>query len=118
LWRATARRVAHEHGHYVATGYHGPANEMVWAKLYDHPVTAADRTEARVDRGCRRDRGSRGDQPNAVAGAPDLRGDFRDARYRRLCDGSGRFPRRPTVPRDPGRHRHVQCASARSQGPP
>ncbi len=47
LWRSTARRVAHEHGRFVVTGYYGPADELVWAKLYDHPATAAERTEAK-----------------------------------------------------------------------
>jgi len=48
LWRATARRIAHENGLYVATGRWGPDGELVWAKLYDGPVTAADRQQARA----------------------------------------------------------------------
>ena len=49
LRRATARKVARAHGRYVATGYYGPFDELVWARLYDHPVTDADRRGARTD---------------------------------------------------------------------
>ena len=48
LWRSVARKVAHENGLYVATGRWGPDGELVWAKLYDGPVTAADRQQARA----------------------------------------------------------------------
>ncbi len=41
--RGAARRVAHEHGRYVVTGYDGPADELVWARLYDHRPTSAER---------------------------------------------------------------------------
>jgi hypothetical protein len=48
LWRATARKVAHEHGYFVVTGYYGPKDELVWASLFDHPPTDAERSRARA----------------------------------------------------------------------
>jgi hypothetical protein len=33
---------------FVVTGYFGHADELVWAKTYDHPVTDADRRQARA----------------------------------------------------------------------
>ncbi|MGP0107548.1 MAG: hypothetical protein ACLPR9_01535 [Acidimicrobiales bacterium] len=47
-WRRAARVAGHRMGVFVATGYFGPADELVWAKTYDHPVTDADRREARA----------------------------------------------------------------------
>lgn len=47
-WRRAARVAGHRIGVFVATGYFGPADELVWAKTYDHPVTDADRRQARA----------------------------------------------------------------------
>lgn len=47
VWRMAARKAAHDLGTWCVTGYYGPANELVWARPQNRPVTAADRREAR-----------------------------------------------------------------------
>jgi len=47
-WRRAARVAGHRLGAFIATGYFGPADELVWAKSYDHPAADADRREARA----------------------------------------------------------------------